>query len=950
MAGLGTVAAVTIGWTSEEREELIAYARDTWKSVAEMGDRSELPADGLRHLPSGLWEPTLKTTPTDIGCYLWSVLAAERLKIINRDEAECRLRRTLAAVQRLERVHGFFYDKLDPRSGAILTKAPDGSPIRAIASSVDNGWLAAALLMLRNAFPSLRDTAESVFEPMDFAFFYVPYDPADPVNHPGQMHGAYQIESKSFGGFHRILNTEQRIFSYIGIARGQVPVEHYYRIERTLKPGEQPQGQNPVGEVRSYRGVSVFEGHYEYRGMRIVPSWGGSMFEALMVTLFVPEERWAPRSWGVNHPLYVRAQIEHGLAEAGYGYWGFSPACKPEGGYRTYGVDALGSDPLGYTSNNEDIRTPASHAPSKGPFKNGVVTPHASFLALRYAPREAMENLRKLKAHFPIYGDHGFMDSVNVTTGAVADTILMLDQGMIMAAIANALADDAMRKAFVDQQTERVLRPLLSLEEFTAGPAPANVSASSEIIRVDDGLPTRPFPHFWEEMFGSGRANLTLRDSWRQDLRAMKTFTGCQYIRFHAIFDDENGVYRQGPGGEPIYNWSYIDQIYDGLLALGVRPFVELSFMPSALSASPKPHKFWYKPLPNPPRSYEKWARLVEAFAHHLVDRYGAAEIREWYFEVWNEPNIDFWTGVPAQSTYFELYEAAARAIKAVDREFRVGGPATAQAAWVGDLIQHCTHHKIPLDFVSTHVYGNDPPKDVFGHDQPVNRAEMVARAARKVHDEVKASPRPDLPIIWSEYNVTDRNDAEITDSAFMGPWLANNIRLCDGLTTMMSYWTFSDVFEEEGVVKTPFYGGYGLIAAGGIPKAAFNAFALLHRLGDRRLLPDLKDAIVTKRSDETLAIVVWNYCEPRARSDPKVIELQVPHGRTALITTLDEETGSALTAWRRIGSPQFPTRRQQQCLRSAGRLPSAASVRLERGMLRIALPPHAMALVEIKP
>ena len=274
---------------------------------------------------------------------------------------------------------------------------------------------------------------------------------------------------KAFGGFNRIINTEQRIVSYIGIARGQVPAEHYYRVERTLKTTEGDQYQVPAGEIRTYMGIPVFEGHYTYRGMRIVPSWGGSMFEDLMVTLFVPEELWAPRSWGVNHPLYVRAQIEFGLEEAGYGYWGFSPACNPDGGYRTYGVDALGSDPLGYESNNDKTRTKTAHSTPTGRLTNGVVTPYASFLALRFAPREAMENLRKLKEKFPIYGDHGFMDSVNVSTGVVADRVLILDQGMIMAAIANALANDAMRAAFIDQQSERVLRPLIAPEEFTAG-------------------------------------------------------------------------------------------------------------------------------------------------------------------------------------------------------------------------------------------------------------------------------------------------------------------------------------------------------------------------------------------------------------------------------------------------------------------------------------------------
>jgi hypothetical protein len=597
MALLMAISAADAGGLSRhDREELLGYARDTWKSVAAMSERCELPADGLRRLFTGTWEPTLKTTPTDIGCYLWSVLAAERLKLIDPAEAEHRLRRILTATHRLKQVHGFFYDKLDPRTGSALKKSPDGKPIEAMASSVDNGWLAVGLAMVRNTCPRVRELAASLLERMEFDFFYVPFDPADPAKHPGQMRGAYFIDRKTFGSVHRIINTDQRIFSYVGIARGQVPAEHYYRVERTLKPGELKQGQEPEGKTRTYLGVPVFEGHYTYRGMRIVPSWGGSMFEALMVTLFIPEELWAPRSWGINHPLYVRAQTEHGLKEAGYGYWGFSPALNPEGGYRTYGVDALGSDPIGYTSNNAG--TPARSVSEEGkvPFKNGVVTPHASFLALRFAPEKAMENLRKLKAKFPIYTGYGFLDSVNITTGDVSDGILMLDQGMIMAAIANALADDDMRRAFVDPETERILRPLVAVEEFTAGPASTAVSKSSEKIRVDADAPTKPFPHFWEQMFGSGRARLTLRESWRHDLHALTAITDCHYLRFHGIFDDENGVYREGKGGEPIYNWSYVDQIYDGLLEYGVRPIVELSFMPMALAASKKPHRFWYKP------------------------------------------------------------------------------------------------------------------------------------------------------------------------------------------------------------------------------------------------------------------------------------------------------------------------------------------------------------------
>ncbi len=386
----------------------------------------------------------------------------------------------------------------------------------------------------------------------------------------------------------------------------------------------------------------------------------------------------------------------------------------------------------------------------------------------------------------------------------------------------------------------------------------------TEEVTIDARAPTRPFPHYWEQMFGSGRAILSLRASYRQDLRTMKSATAIQYVRFHAIFDDEVGVYSEHQG-QPLYNWSYVDQIYDGLLASGVRPFVEMSFMPRALAASLTPHAFWYHPLPSPPKDYSKWEDLVYHFAKHLIDRYGVAEVSQWYFEVWNEPNIDFWTGEPKQSTYFELYDHAARAVKRADTRLRVGGPATAQAAWIPDMIAHALQAQVPLDFVSTHVYGNDLSKDVFGTDENIDRAVMMSRAAQKVYKQVKTSARPDLPIIWSEYNASYKNEIDVTDSAYMGPWLANNIRLCDGLTAMMSYWTFSDVFEEQGVIKTPFYGGYGLIAEGGVPKAAFNAFAMLHRLGDQRSQPDLANELVTKRPDGTLAIAVWNYASPVA-------------------------------------------------------------------------------------
>lgn len=456
--------------SAAERGVLLRYARDSWRSFEVMELPSGLPADALRLGRAGSPDLALRTTPTNIAAYLWSTLAADRLRLIEPVEADRRVDRTLATLARMGRVHGFFPNHLDPRSGEPLVTWPDdGRPVRPFLSAVDNGWLAAALIMVGNARPGLRDRAVALLGPMDFGYFYDAYDAADPLGRPGQLRGGDYLDDHTSAPRYRMVNTEPRIASYIGIARGQLPAEHYFRLFRGRPTALGPQKQIPRGETRTYQGVAVFEGHYTCRGLRIVPSWGGSMFEALMVPLFVPEDRWAPRSWGVNHRLYVRAQIEHGLVERRYGFWGFSPACDPDGGYEAYGVEALGAAPKGYHAYDEHSKLSADST-RVAAVRHGVVTPHASFLALPFAPREALANLRALEAKFPIYGPFGFRDSVDVATGVVSDTVLALDQGMILAAIANALADNAMQHAFSDGPVEAAIRPLIAPEEFTAGP------------------------------------------------------------------------------------------------------------------------------------------------------------------------------------------------------------------------------------------------------------------------------------------------------------------------------------------------------------------------------------------------------------------------------------------------------------------------------------------------
>lgn len=442
-----------------------------------------------------------------------------------------------------------------------------------------------------------------------------------------------------------------------------------------------------------------------------------------------------------------------------------------------------------------------------------------------------------------------------------------------------------------------------------------------------------------------------MRESYRRDLRTVKQATGVEYIRFHAIFHDEVGLYDE-VDGNPVYDFSYVDQIYDGLLENGVRPFVELGFMPRKLAAQQIKQAFWYQPIVSPPKDWIKWDGLISQFAQHLVDRYGIEEVSHWYFEVWNEPNVDFWAGVPKQETYFQLYDATARALKKISPRLRVGGPATAQAAWVDRFIAHAVENQIPLDFVSTHVYGNDSAMDVFGTNASIPRTQMVCRAAQKVHDQVKASARPDLSVVWSEYNASYMNEPAVTDGVFMGPWLADTIRQCDGLVDMLSYWTFSDVFEEQGVIKQPFYGGYGLIAEGGLPKPSFNAFKLLHRLGEQRIAVNSQSALVTRRADGTIVIAIWNLFLPDDQGQPKDVSILVkgltsPH--QVFISRLDATHGSLLRLYDSMGRPTYPTPKQLEDLRRAAELPAPEMKMLRHGNLTLELPPQGLALIEIR-
>ena len=490
-AALSAVALVLLGaaWAGPaaaagetDSARMLRYAKGTWQSFVAMVDTpSGLPTDQLH--ADGTTD--VQTSITNIGAYLWSAVAAERLGIVPHAEVVSRLSATVSSLTRMERHEpdGQYYNWYDHRDGAKLTSwPPDGSALDPILSSVDNGWLATGLRIVSNAVPELAAQAKAIYDSMDFGFYYVPDQNRILFNYsPAKGTGPCCYDT---------VVSESRIADYIGIAKGELPRKEYYGRWRTFPDtcDYSWQETRPSGFTRTYDGVSVYDGAYPYDASMITPSWGGSMFEALMPSLFVPEDSWGAASWRMNHPLTVDAQIDHGLTVAEYGAWGFSPSDTPEGGYGAYGVDAAGMDPNGMPSNEDNTlvdhgfagcpgRSPVPDPPPSA-YTNGVVTPHAAFLALRYRPTQTMADLARLEAIPDMFGTWGFRDSVNMTTRSPAAAYLSLDQGMIMAALGNALGGDVMRQDFATADFRAAIRPVLGVEEFATSPRGCTITGT----------------------------------------------------------------------------------------------------------------------------------------------------------------------------------------------------------------------------------------------------------------------------------------------------------------------------------------------------------------------------------------------------------------------------------------------------------------------------------------
>jgi xylan 1,4-beta-xylosidase len=390
-------------------------------------------------------------------------------------------------------------------------------------------------------------------------------------------------------------------------------------------------------------------------------------------------------------------------------------------------------------------------------------------------------------------------------------------------------------------------------------PLPARAQTRS--IEIDLRAELGPLNTFFKTSIGAGRANEGLRADWQRQLAEVRRDAGFRYLRMHGLLADDMGVYKIDEQGRERYNFQYVDALYDYILSIGMRPFVELGFMPSAL-ASGDQTIFWWRGNVTPPRSYERWERLVRKLVEHWTGRYGEDEVATWYFEVWNEPNLDgFWAG--SREEYFRLYTHAAQAIKSVNRRYRVGGPATAGAAWIPETIAFCEENNVPLDFVSTHSYGvRQGYLDEFGVTGTVLSADEWAVSGDVLNSrgQISESPMPGLELHYTEWSASYTPADPVHDSYHSAAYVLQKLKQVGGAAQSMSYWVFTDIFEETGPRFEAFHGGFGLMNAQGIKKPAYFSYQYLNRLGPTELENDDASSWATTDEEGNVQLLIWDY------------------------------------------------------------------------------------------
>jgi xylan 1,4-beta-xylosidase len=387
------------------------------------------------------------------------------------------------------------------------------------------------------------------------------------------------------------------------------------------------------------------------------------------------------------------------------------------------------------------------------------------------------------------------------------------------------------------------------------------ITIPERAISVDFNIEKGPLNTMFKECVGAGRANEGLRADWQQQLTYVRQECGFKYIRMHGLLTDDMAVYSHDRDGKPAYNYMYVDVLFDFLHSIGMKPFVELGFMPSALASGNKTI-FWWRGNVTPPRDYEKWEALIENLVRHFTERYGEEEVKSWYFEVWNEPNLDgFWAGT--QEEYFKLYKHAARGIKKVNQSYRVGGPGTAGAAWENEMIDFCAKNNVPIDFVSTHAYGvKQGFLDEYGGSGTVLDKDPMSVSGDVVQSksEITVSGRPNLELHYTEWSASYTPADPIHDSYHEAAYVLQKLKQAGTAANSMSYWVFTDIFEEAGPRLTPFHGGFGMLTIQGINKPVFYAYQFLNRLGNTELHNNDASSWVCKDDKGGIQALVWDF------------------------------------------------------------------------------------------
>ncbi|WP_281550242.1 GH39 family glycosyl hydrolase [Murimonas intestini] len=447
---------------------------------------------------------------------------------------------------------------------------------------------------------------------------------------------------------------------------------------------------------------------------------------------------------------------------------------------------------------------------------------------------------------------------------------------------------------------------------------------------------------------GTGRMGLALQKEYQEQLKLVQEHIGFKYIRGHGIFSDDMGIYQEyeDENGKiiPEYNFTYLDRVMDSYQEMKIKPFLELGFMPQKMAGGEQTVFYWRGNV-TPPKSYKAWTDMVQAVLNHLIERYGRDEAVSWPIEVWNEPNLSiFWKDADMEE-YFSLFRHTFRAVKEVDEQFQVGGPSICgvdDVNWLRQFLDYCSRNNLMPDFFTRHHYmWSDPVKEgrySYGKLRDPQEAMEELKVSRTIIDSFRQYQN--LPMYITEFNTSYSPDSPVHDSiqnASYVAWLLSRMgEVCDGY----SYWTFGDVFEENGVPFSQFHGGFGLVANGAVPKPSFWVFAFFKNLQGRRVhLSD--EAVVVQKEDGSYCGVAWNLSF--GEHEPLDIELALPCKPGAnfcfLQKLVDEEHGNPVKLWHDMGEPSNPSKDQLALLRE-GAAPWLLTKRLaeEEGYVTAAL------------